>query len=448
VRKATFLVAAVLAVGACARSPGDAGTLRVVPLDGQVRLLGDGDPVLLEEETEVDLGDMVATGPQGRALLQLGAAGTLELGSQARVRVDPRPEVVRGSVLARAAEPGLGVRAGDTEIRAEGSVFRVDRGFSVIVAVYQGAAEILGSGIPLVPAFRQATVLTGGAVPRGPQPLSVRPDHPWDIRLLGAAIDLGLDLVELQRGLTRQLPQREADAAVLRALDGAFPVRKVEEVLRRVDAAAETLLAAEVSRSAAEASEAPPLQVLDEVVDFRLEGAHWIVVVARWGLGGTGLLQGLEHLVGIIERLIAPPSPVTTEGPGSPTPGPGGVSGGGSADVGSLTSGGSDGAADEASEGTDGTTDAGGTGDSGGTGGTGGSGGTGPGGGGSGPGPLPPPEEGCGPVECLVTDLVDQLDDPGPGGGGLGGGDGLGDGEGGGRGGGLGGGGGLGEILP
>jgi hypothetical protein len=432
VKKATFLVAAALAAGACARSPGEAGSLRVVPLDGEVRLLGHGDPVILEEGTEVDLGDTVATGPQGRALLQLGAAGTLELGSQAQVRVDPRPEVVRGSVLARAAEPGLGVRAGDTEIRAEGSVFRVDRSFSVIVAVYRGAAEILGSGIGLVPAFRQATVLTGGVVPRGPQPLSVRPDHPWDIRMLGAAIDLGLDLVEHQRGLTRQLPQREADAAVLRALDGAFPVRKVEEVLRRVDAAAEALLAAEVSRNAAEVSADPLLQVLDEVVDFRLEGAHWIVVVARWGLGGTGLLLGLEDLAGIIERLIAPPSPGTAEGPGSPTGGPGGVSGGGSADVGSLTSGGSDGAGDEGSEGTtDGTTDAGGTGDSGGTGGTGGSGGTGPGGGGSGPGPLPPPEGGCGPVECLVTDLVDQLDDPGPGGG-----------EGGGRGGGLG------EILP
>jgi hypothetical protein len=46
---------------------------------------------------------------------------------------------------------------------------------------------------------------------------------------------------------------------------------------------------------------------------------------------------------------------------------------------------------------------------------------------------LPPSEEGCGPVECLVTDLVDELEDPGLLDGGGGGGSG---------------GGGLGEILP
>jgi hypothetical protein len=297
-------------------------------------------------------------------------------------------------------------------------VFRVDRGFSVLVAVYRGAAEVLGSGIGQVPALRQATVLAGGTVPRGPEPLAVRPDHPWDIRLLGAAIDLGLDLVEIQRGLTRQLPGRGAEAAVLRVLDGAIPARKIEEILGRVAApetvaAAETMVAAEVSRDAARLSQAPVVQVLDDVVDFRMEGAHWIVVVSQWKLGGAGVLQGLEELAGVIERLLAGPSSAETAGGGGPTGGAGGTSGGGSTDVGSLTSGGSDG-----SGGSGGTT-GGTTGGSGGSEGSGGSGGSTTGG----TDPSPSPDPGCGdPVGCLVDDLVEELENPLPGGGGGGGG--------------------------
>jgi hypothetical protein len=407
VRRIAVLVVVALFAGACAGTPAATGGLTVLPLDGEVRLLDDDGPLIIDELTEIEPGTMVATGSRGRALVHLGAAGTLELGSQAQVRIDARPQVVRGSVLARAADPGLGVRAGDAEVQAgDGSVFRVDGGFSVRVAVYRGAAEVLGSGIDQVQALRQATVLEGGVVPRGPEPLEVRPDHPWDIRLLGAAIDLGLDLDEIQRGLTRQLPGRGADIAVMRVLDGAIPARKVQEILGRVAApetvaAAETMVAAEVSRDAARLSQTPVVQVLDDVVDFRMEGAHWIVVVAQWGLGGAGLLQGLQELAGVIERLLAGPPTTGTAGGGGPTGGAGGTSGGGSTDVGSLTSG------SEGSGGSGGAT--------GGSDGTGGSGDSTTGG----SEPSPPPDPGCGnPVGCLVGDLIKELDSPLPGGGG------------------------------
>jgi len=187
---------AALAAGACARSPdGGADGLRVVPLGGEVRLVHDGDPVLLDEAEDVTPGDVVTTGASGWALVELGVGRSLELAPRAAIRVGgpETAEVIEGSVLARAGEPGLALRAGDAEILGERTVFRVDRDFSVTLAVYRGQADLPGSGVGPVPALRQTTVVAGGTVPRGPQPLIVRPDDPWDAELLGQFIDLGLE---------------------------------------------------------------------------------------------------------------------------------------------------------------------------------------------------------------------------------------------------------------
>ncbi|MGH2766269.1 MAG: hypothetical protein ACRDKA_10200, partial [Actinomycetota bacterium] len=129
VRNTTSVVLAALVAGACARSPaGGPDGLRVVPLGGEVRLIGDGDPVLLEEPEEVSPGDLVATGPLGRARIELGVGRSVELAPRAAVRVGgpTSAEVVEGSVLARAAVPTLSLRAGDAEILGRDSVFRVD----------------------------------------------------------------------------------------------------------------------------------------------------------------------------------------------------------------------------------------------------------------------------------------------------------------------------------
>jgi hypothetical protein len=371
----------------------------VVPLAGEVRVADGDDSFLVDEDVSVSPGDVLTTGPGGRAMLHLGSSRSLELGGLAQVRVDNEPEVVRGSVLATSGGSSMSVLAGDAEIEAAGSVFRVDRGFSVTVAVYRGAAAILGSGIGALSALRQAVVVSGGAVPRGPQPLAVRPDHPWDIRLLGSAIDLGIDLVRLQRGLTRALPPGAGDAAVLRALADTIPPRVLEDVLRRVEAA-ETVVAAEVSRSAAELSGESVARILDQVLDLRGQGAHWIVVAATWRLPAAPILLGLGRVAGILGRLVAPPS-----GPLSAPPGSGG--GESSATTGSVesgVSGGSGGAG--GSTGSGGTTTT--TGDT-----------SGGGGGGSGGGGGTRPGQGCQiDVSCVVDEVVEELDLPPVGGGG------------------------------
>jgi hypothetical protein len=428
VKAKRILAAAVVALVAvsCARSSDRADDLRVVPLAGDVHILDGGDPIPVGEETSLDPGDVLGTGPGGRAVVEVGLSGRIEVGGNAQVVADRAPEVLRGSVLATAAPSGLAVRAGDAEVEASRAVFRVDSGLSVTVAVYRGAASILGFGD--IQALRQAVVVAGGSVPRGTQPLEVRPYHPWDIRLLGAAIDLGLDLVRLERGLGRALPRRGQEHAVVQALAGRIPRSVALEILRRVNAA-EAVVAAEVSKAAAEASPVSVAQVLAEVLDLKGQGAHWIVVAAQWRLPAGPLLAGLERLAGIVGRLVAPSaSDEQAQGrPGARGAGGGGGSGGGG--------GGSAGASSAASGGTDGgttggdpvgtdpaeSTSEGGGGGSGGSGSGGsGSGGSGSGIGGTAPGGTAP--GGCGiDVGCVVDEVVEELEAPqlpGDGGGG------------------------------
>jgi hypothetical protein len=394
-RRAIGVALIAVTAAACAGSSGESGELLVTPLAGDVRVLAGDDTVLLDEETRVDPGDLLVTGSGGAALLDLGGAGRLELGDQARVRVDRRPEVVLGSVLAAAESGGLALRAGGAEIEATDAVFRVDRGFSVTVAVYRGAAEILGSGIGAVPALREVVALSGGAVPSGPSPLLIRPDHPWDIRLLGAAIDLGLDLDRFQRGLGRTLPARSQGDAVARVLDGSLPGPVIDSLLDQF-AAAESVVAAEVSRAVAELRGTSLLGILDRVLDLREQGAHWMVVAATWSLAGTPVLRSLERLAGAIGRLATPSPDATDSAPGGSGGGggsqvPAGSSDGGftSGDSGSSTGGG----------GSEETTT-----------------------GGSGGGTSEPPQDECpNTVDCLVGDVVDELGGGLPGGGGGGG---------------------------
>lgn len=392
IRPTSFVLVA-LAAAACVRTSADgADGLRVVPLGGDVRLVQGDDPLSVEGTEVVAPGDLVVTGPGGRARLELGLGRSLELAPRAAVEVGGLglAEVVEGSVLARAEDPGLSLRAGDAEIEGRGSVFRVDRGFSVTLAVYRGEAAVPASGVPPVPALRQMTVVAGGSVPRGAQPLVVRPDDPWDARLLGPFIDLGLRLVDLQRGLGRQLPPDQSAQAVADVLGREFSPSAVDALSDRDVPAAEAVVAAVVSEEAARVGEVSLLSALEHVVDLRLEGAHWIVVLASSGVVGATLIEQLSRLSGLLSRFTAPPEPgeAPARGPGGgggTGPGGGGSSGGGSGSGGGAGAGGSGSTGGGDGVGSDGSTDV----------------------------EPPPPEEPCAnPVTCVVEDVVDVLEDP------------------------------------
>jgi hypothetical protein len=321
-RLATLLV--ILAVGACSRTPApEVGELRVIPLGGQVRLIEDGETSLLDEAATVDAGIQLQTGLDGRAQVQLPGGPSLELAPGASVQLDDGiSEVARGNVLVRTNGTDITVRAGDAEIAASDAVFRLEKDYSVLLAVYAGEASVMGTGFPAVTALRQMAVLAGGEPSGSAKPLQVDPNDPWDTELLGPAIDLGLRLVGLEKGLTRQLPSNDQATAVSRALAGDFSPRSIESAITSLNDAARAVVAAVVANQISRLDGVSPIRALAEVVELYTASTQWqwIVVAAQWGLAQVAgaLIDDLGTQAASITRTVAP-QPVSVTGGGNET---------------------------------------------------------------------------------------------------------------------------------
>jgi hypothetical protein len=377
-------VAALLA-GACARTgPQDVSQPRLDPLEGPVEIVQGGEARLVTEPVDLEPGDLVRTGSGGRALLRFPGSQSLEAAPRAELAVGPSgPELMGGSALVRSSS-GLPVRVGEIEVKGGDSLYRLDRGVALRVGVYQGGVTLPGSGFEgTVPGLREA-VVTAGIVAREPRPLSVDPADAWDTRLLGEAIDIGLDLERLEDGLSRQLPRRGARATLQEVLPEPLSPRRALSMVRDLSPATGLVASAVATRLAADQA-MPALAALGSVVDEVRLGASWTVVMARWEVARGELLSALARISDLVVRALAPPPPDEV--------GPAGDSTGGST-AGGSTSGGSGGSSTASS----GDTSGGGS-DGGGGGGDGGG-----DGGGGGNEPTPP---GCTDlVECTVEGVI------------------------------------------
>lgn len=309
-RVATLLV--ILAAGACSRTPlPEAGELRVIPLGGEVRVIEGGETSILEEAATVDAGIQLQTGLDGRARVQLPGGPSLELAPEAEVQLDEgASEINKGNVLVRTQGSDITVRAGDAEVTASDAVFRLEKDYSVLLAVYSGQASLMGTGFPAVTALREMAVLAGGEPSGGATPITVDPNDPWDAELLGPAIDLGLRLVGLEKGLTRQLPVRDQATAVSRALSSDFSPRAIESAITSLDDAARAVVAAVVANQIAQLDGLSPVRALAEVVNLYLASTQWqwIVVAAQWGLAqvAAAVIDELGNWAAEITRVVAP----------------------------------------------------------------------------------------------------------------------------------------------
>jgi hypothetical protein len=329
-----------LAAAACSRTPApEAGELRVIPLGGPVSLVEDGETTLLEEAATVDAGVSIITQTGGRAKVELSARRSLELAPDTELRVEDRfSEVEDGRVLVRTSSPMM-LHAGGAQIEATEAVFRVDWGASVLLGTYSGSATVLGSGVEPVTALRQANVLQGGEVPLGLQALDVRRNDPWDAKLLGQAIDIGLSLADYERGLSRQLPSGREAGRVSQMLESRFPPRAIKSAVASLGSA-RAVVAAVVAQEAGLLEGGSPTRILARIVGFIQQlRASWIAVAAEWGLpaAAAALTQQLRDLASSISELVAPPpapslssAPSGTVGPGSTGGSGGGGPGGGS----------------------------------------------------------------------------------------------------------------------
>ena len=345
-RRIALIVGVTLLGGACARAPEAASGPVLVPRSGDVQLQHEGEWREVSESVGLSRGDRVRVGDLGRALLQL-PGGTLELRQGSVVRVGSIPELEAGSVLARAT-PALSVGVGAVQVRAEDSLYRVDRAFSVRVGVYAGEVSLPGSGWDgTVSALRQVGVV-GGTIPRGPAALQVDPGDPWDHRILGDAIEIGSRLERVQGGVAFELPRRGGRDLVAAALplDSSAVLRSLPR-RASVNSLSEVLVASVVAFAAAPAREIAPETVFRQVMGLRRIGASWIVVAAEWQLARS-VLGTLVQVTSLLTRQLSPPAVTGTSetGPGSASTAPssgGGSTGGGSTGGGSTGGGTGDG---------------------------------------------------------------------------------------------------------
>ncbi|HJV05675.1 MAG TPA: hypothetical protein VJ868_10480 [Actinomycetota bacterium] len=400
-KPALWLVCAAVLAGGCARpGPENVSHPRLEPLEGAVHVLRAGEVMAASAAMDLQPGDVVRTRPGGRALLRFPGAQWVEVAPEAEVAVgDSGPELVTGSALVRAST-GLSIRVGEVAVRADRAVYRLDRDVATRVGVYDGGVSLPGSGLEGDVARLREAVVTAGIVTRQPGPLTLDPRDPWDTRLLGEAIDLGLDLERYEAGLAHQFPARGVRDTLEAALPRELPARRALSMIRGVSPAG-GLVASVVATQLSEAHAIPALSALRRVVEELRLGASWSVVVAQWELARAALETALGRVSDLVVEALSAAGPSAREEAGRRGGSQSGPAGGGSSSAGD--SGGS-------------STSSSGGGTSSGGGSTGGGGGGTGGGGGGGGGEPPPP--GCGNlIECTVEDILGD-DGLGLGGGG------------------------------
>jgi hypothetical protein len=305
-RKSVLLLTVTLLAGACARGgPGASEELRVIPLEGDVFILEGTEKNPVEEAEELQLGAVIGTGEGGRALVNLPLGQAVELAprSSLRVRQPDETELLTGQVLA-GAPVGLTVSSGAAEVRGAGGFFRLERYVGAMrLGVYSGSATVHGWDGRLT-ALEQVGV-AAGIVPEAPAPLQVDPSDPWDVRRLRQAIQVGLSLDDLERGLGAELQGAASSETISGVLPRGLPAEDAERQLRRVSPS-EALVAAMVAIQAARRDGLSSLDALREVVRLRELGAQWIVVVARWQLYTDAILNALARITDLIARTLIP----------------------------------------------------------------------------------------------------------------------------------------------
>lgn len=320
-------VIALLAGGCSSGARSDpVGTL--TPLGGRIEILAGPDWTLVTEQTELSPGDQVRSDAAGSARLQVSDAGSIELGPSSRVRLGAggASELMQGAVLAEGS--GLSVQIGRAVASPEaGGAFRVDRALSTRIGNYRGVTHLAALGGPIdVPPLTQAIVVAH-AVPSLPAPLQVDPHDAWDKRILGSAINVGLDLVDLERRVRSQLGDADAADTFSRALDRRVSAERVQSLMNAHPASpGRVFLSLAVASNLSDAGGVLP--VARGILHTLESGASWIVVVAALNASQGNLVTAVAAVLASIPGLLAqgalPSSDPggTTSPPGGPSPSP------------------------------------------------------------------------------------------------------------------------------
>ncbi len=309
-----------VAVGMAGCSRSSTPTAGRLTVDGQAEVTRPGEGRLeVTGSRDLEAGDRVRV-RQGTAVIRLPDDRRLELrqGSDLELRKDEgddtvRPAVMAGDVLVVTDRGPITAVVTGAEVAVHGDA-RISRGPALLVATYEGRAELTAGGSTVVvPALRQAALPPTGPVPSKVSPLELSAEDGWDQRYLSGAIDLTAQLDARSQGFTAQLgPTEGRSFAYFRDL---YPRLATEpaftpSLVNPARPPGETLVGAAI---VLEATRGTFAERWAQVFGFRDEGAAWGLVAVDQGVSRVPLLEAIEAAIGRGPTLFA-------EGPGTGTP--------------------------------------------------------------------------------------------------------------------------------
>lgn len=312
---ASQIVLTLALVGCSGKSsPPVAGRLSV---DGQAEVLHPGeDRREVSGSRNLEAGDRVRI-RQGTAVIQLRDERRFELREGSDLELLPlessgviQPTLIAGDLLVVSDPQPLVVEANSATISVHGDA-RISRGVALLVATYEGTAELRAGGSTLtVPALRQASLPATGVFPTKATPLEYSSSDGWDQRYLSDAIDLSSQLKGRSDGFTSQLGATDGRTVTYfrelvprLAAEPMFTANLVNP--RRPPG--ETLVGAAI---VLEGTRGTFAERWAAVFDFRDRGAEWGLVALDQGVARVPLMNAIDAAIsrGPTEFAAAPPS--------------------------------------------------------------------------------------------------------------------------------------------
>ncbi len=291
-----------LGIVACTRSSTpEAGRLTV---DGQAEVIRPGEARReVTGSRNLSLGDRVRV-RQGTAVIRLPDDRRLELrmGTDVELQAPPdgdgvRPALMGGDLLVVSDGEPLLLTTTDAEVDVHGDA-RISRGVALLVAVYEGAAQLrAGDSNLAVPALRQAALPPTGQFPTKVSPLEYSAADTWDQRYLSDTIELTNQLNARSQGFSAQLGPTEGRS--FNYFRDLFPRLASEpeftaSLVNPGRLPGETLVGAAI---ALEGTRGTFAERWAAVFGFRDQGAAWGLVALEQGVRQAPLLQAIEAAI-------------------------------------------------------------------------------------------------------------------------------------------------------
>ncbi len=293
-----------LSIAGCSdSSPPAAGRLTV---EGEAEIVRPGEDRLdVNGSRDLKVGDRVRM-RQGTGVIRLSDDRRLELrtGSDVELQAvdgaaeDVRPTLMGGDLLVVSDGQPFAVGTTAAELAVQGDA-RLSRGVSLLVATYEGTAQLSAGGSTLtVPALRQAALPATGQFPTSVIPLEYKADDAWDQRYLSEAIELSSLLTGRSDGFAAQLgPNEGRSVAFFRDL---FPRLAAEpafvpSLLNPIRSPGETLVGAAITLEGTRGTFAERWAA---VFTFRDQRAPWGLVARDQGVDRAAVVRVLDEAIG------------------------------------------------------------------------------------------------------------------------------------------------------